>query len=203
MYWSKSDEESELVITGQKPRLESINDRPHIVVIPGPYAWANIGLDQLQRKSMATGERTHTDLISQSVAYHCQASEGNFASQLAWYSTYYTIMFRRILMRQGKLHHVGPNVQISAETSPTAYTGPLATEEIISVVGQVPVYWQPQWKVRDPAPVLKKFELKLGVKQPRTLLSFGGKPVYRTIPIEEYEETPVSLTQDVNVESDT
>lgn len=202
MFWSRSEEESELIITGQKPRVEALNKRPHIVVIPGPFAWANLGFDQLQRKSMASGQRTHTDLISQTVAFHCQAKEGNFAQQLAWYASYHTIMFRRMLMRQGNLHHVAPNVQVSAETAPTAFTGQLTSEEIVSVVVQIPVYWQPQWTIRDPAPILQRFRVNLGVKQPTAPQSFGGRPVYRSIPIDEYVETPVTLNQETVVESD-
>lgn len=195
MHWSHDEEKTELIITSQKPALEAVEKRPHLVVTLGPFAWANLGLDQLQRKSMKSGERVHTDLISTTVAYHCQAKDGNFANTLAWYASSYTIKFRRMLMKQGKLHQVSPSVQVSAETSPTAFTGQLATEEIVSVVVQIPVFWQPQWRIRDPAPILRGIRTNLQIKVPALPLSFGGRPVYRSIPIDEYKESETSFTQ--------
>ncbi len=200
MYWNRSEEDTELIITGQKPRLETLNKRPHIVVVPGSLSWGNLSLDQLKKRSSATGAKTHTDLISQTMAYHCQAKEGNLASNLAWYSSFYTVVFRNMIQKHGKLHYIQPSPSISAESGPTAFTGPLVTDEIVSVVTHFPIFWQPQWRVTSPAPIARQIGFNLGVRQPTVPTNFGGKAIYRSIPIEDYAEAPIGLTQSMNID---
>ena len=200
MHWSKDPEASELIVTGQKPRLEVLNKRPHIVVVPGAFSWSNLSFDQLQHRSSSTGTKTHTDLISQTIAYHCQAKEGNLAANLAWYASFYTIVFRSMIQRQGKLHYVKPSPSTSAESGPTAFTGPLVSDEITSVIVHFPIFWQPKWKITPPAPVARQIGFSLGMRQPTVPTNFGGKAIYRSIPIEQYTEVPVGLTQQVDVD---
>jgi hypothetical protein len=133
-------------------------------VVLGAANWAQLGLDQLQKLRMHDGQRTHTDLMPMTAAYHCQAKEGNQARRMAWYASWGTNAFRRIIMRQGKLHQVAMNHTISAESPPTAYVGQLSNEELVAVVVTVPFFWQPQWTIRDPAPKLEKFDFSLSVR---------------------------------------
>ena len=200
MHWSRNEDSSELIITGQKPRVEALNKRPHIVVIPGPFSWGNLSFDQLQARNSITGTKTHTDLVSQTIGYHCQAKEGNLASSLAWFASFYTIVFRNMIQRQGQLHYVKPSPTTTSESGPTAFTGPLVTEELVSVVVNFPIFWQPKWKITPPAPIARQIGFTLGMRQPTVPTNFGGKAIYRSIPIEDYAERPVSLNQTVNVD---
>jgi hypothetical protein len=174
MHWlgnfgDDGDEVSEMVLTAEKPNLETVEKVPHIVCVLGSAQWSVLGLDQMQKTSMKTGERTHTDLIPMTVAYHCQAKSGMLARRMAWYSAWATVAFRRLIMKQGKIHQVSPQLSIGPETGPTAYTGQLASEEVVSVVVTVPFYWQPQWRIREPAPTLAAVKFDLGVLPARVI----------------------------------
>lgn len=201
--WRPEEENSELLITDQKPRLDALEKKPHITCVLGSAAWGNLGLDQMQKRDMAFGtERTHTDLVSMTIAYHCQAREGLHARRIAWYSSFFTNVYRRIIMKEGRLHQIGVNHQISAETAPTTYTGPTAESEIISVVVTVPFYWQPQWRIRDVSEVFRQIRFTMNVSTPQQIYSAGrmaklrgaqvnGRPVV-TLPM---EPKPPTLTQ--------
>lgn len=191
-------EDSELIITAEKPMVEHLDKRPHIVVVLGAGQWANISLDQLQGMTFATGQRTHTDLYSSTVAYHCQAKGGLQARRLAWFASFYTIVLRRILMRQGELHHVAPNLSVSAETGPTAFSGKRVETETVSVVVTVPFFWQPQWRITPPSETLQNVGVSLNLKELGVPLTPSGRPAY-SIPIDQYQERPVVLTQSIEV----
>jgi hypothetical protein len=191
MYWTPNEETTEMVISSEKPRVEVLEKTPHITVVLGTAQWSGLSIDQMQSMSMRTGERTHTDLVAMTVAYHCQAKEGNQARRMAWYSTYYTNMFRRMLMRQAKIHQIGSGHTISAESAPSAYVGQLSNDELVSVVATIPFYWQPQWRVRTPAPLAERFRFNFNLGQRVRPLTVRGRPVVST-PI---DRSQVSLRQ--------
>jgi len=205
MRWRPNEETTELIISDQKPRLDACEKKPHITCVFGAGQWAGLGLDQHQRsKPMSTGERIHTDLVSSTIAYHCQAREGLHARRLAWNASYFTNVYRRIIMKGGGLHHAGVRHQIGPESSPSAFTGPLAEEKIVSSVVTIPFYWQPQWLIRDPSTVFRSFGIGMGVNPPAKKHSAGeaaqikqasmyGKPV---VPVVNRPQEP-ELTQQV------
>ena len=206
MWWNTKEDVTEMIITAEKPRLEALEKRPHITVILGAQKWGNLGHDQMQSRKMAVEERTHTDLISSNMTFHCQGKEGNHCRRVAWYVSYYINIFRRMIMRQGQLHEVSPDHMISAESPPTAFLGKIASEELVSVVVTVPFYWQPQWFIREPREQLEKIESTLRVRlhKPRPF-SVRGRPAY-SIPIDQFSSfeeaseeagTVSDLTQDV------
>lgn len=187
LWWNRDLTVSEIVISSEKPRLDVLEKTPHITVVIGASQWANLGFDQLQTRKMAQESRTHTDLVASTVSFHCQGKEGNHCRRIAWYVSQYINIFRRMLMRQGKLHHVGPNHQISAETGPTAYLGKLTTEELVSVVVTVPFYWQPQWRIIEPRELLQKMETTLKVrKHVSRPFQVKGRPAH-SIPMDQFE----------------
>jgi len=174
MRWRPLEEQSELIISDQKPRLDAVEKKPHITCVFGAGQWAGLGLDQHQRSQpMSNGERVHTDLISSTISYHCQAREGLHARRLAWNASYFTNVYRRIIMKGGGLHHVGVRHQIGPESGPTAYTGPLAEEKAVSAVVSIPFYWQPQWLIREPSTVWRSMVLNMAVGKPAKLYSAG------------------------------
>lgn len=187
LWWNKDQNVTELIVSSEKPRLEALEKTPHLTVVVGSSQWGNLGFDQMQRRKMTKEERVHTDLVSSTVSYHCQGKEGNHCRRLAWYASQYTNIFRRMLMRQGKLHHVAPNHQISAESGPTAYLGKLASEELVSVVVTIPFYWQPQWQIIEPRELLKKMETTLKVRGFRVRpFKLKGRPAH-SIPMDQFD----------------
>jgi hypothetical protein len=193
--WRPDEKTTELVITHEKPKLEAIEKMPHIVCVTGSGQWSNLGLDQMQTTKMLTGQRTHTDLLPMTMAYHCQAREGLHARRMAWNASLYTNVLRRLLMGTNKLHHVAPSSSISAESGPTAYVGPTSEEEIVSVVVTVPFYLQPAWTIKDPSHVLRKFDMAFRVRDttlrpPR----IKGRPA-KTLTQEDHDTTPPAVVQ--------
>jgi hypothetical protein len=186
MWWNRDEDVTEMIISAEKPRLEALQKTPHVTTIIGASQWGNLGHDQLQRRAMAREERTHTDLVSSTITLHCQGKEGTHCRRIAWYSSHYITIFRRMIMRQGGLHQVGTNHQISAESGPTAFLGKLTTEELVSVVVTVPFYWQPQWFIQEPRALLERIETTLQVRRYKLRpFAVKGRPAY-SIPIDEF-----------------
>jgi hypothetical protein len=186
LFWNKDEAVTEMLISAEKPRLEALEKTPHITVVLGASQWGNLGHDQMQTRKMAEEDRTHTDLVSSTVSFHCQGKEGLHCRRMAWYASQYTTIFRRMLMRQGGLHQVGSNHSISAESGPTAFLGKLTNEELVSVVVTVPFYWQPQWRIREPRALLNKIETNLRVRGfVATPFRVKGRPAH-SIPIDQY-----------------
>jgi hypothetical protein len=173
MKWRPEEENSEIIISDQKPILDAVAKKPHIICVLGGGQWGRLGLDQMQRQNMDTGERTHTDLMSMSVTYDCMSKEGLHARRIAWFASYFTNVYRRVIIKGGRLHDVGTNQGISPESPPTNYTGPAVTEKLVSVSVTVPFYWQPQWIIRKPAEVFRQFSIELGVLPPEASYSAG------------------------------
>lgn len=186
MWWNKKEDVTEMIISSEKPRLEALEKTPHITAVVGSSRWGNLGFDQMQERKMAREERKHTDLVSSTISFHCQGKEGNHCRRIAWYASLYTIMFRRMIMRQGHLHQVGPGQEISAESGPTAYLGKLTNEELVSVVVTVPFYWQPQWFIREPRELLQQIESTVRVRMHKVRpFTVKGRPAH-TIPMDQF-----------------
>jgi len=199
--WSPEEENTEMVITAEKPRLEALEKLPHIVCILGSAQWSNLSLDQFQSRNERTGARTHTDLMPMTVSYHCQAKEGLHARRMAWNASFYTNTFRRVIQKYGKLHHVAPGHQIGAESPASAFVGQLSNEELVSVTVTVPFYWQPQWTITDiAAETLKKFMGTLGIRDKKlSPPKINGKPAWNVTSVDIDNQTP-ELVQTLEVE---
>ena len=208
MKWRPNEETTEVVISDQKPMLDAVAKKPHITCVFGSGQWGGIGLDQMQHTQMTgTGDRTHTDLFSSTITYHCQSREGIHSRRLAWNSSYFTNIYRRIIMKGGRLHQVGTRHQVSPESGPSVYTGPLPEEKIISVQVTIPFYWQPKWIIREPAATFRAYAINMDVVKPAARYSAGeaarikrasiyGRPV---VPIPTSPEEP-TLSQVVRDE---
>lgn len=195
MRWKENEEVSELVITGEKPELEAIESTPHITCVLGAGRFNGLGLDQLQTQRTSDGQRTHTDLVPMSVTYHCQAREGLVARRIAWNSSLYTIMLRRILMRAGGLHHVAVQHTISPEGPLTQFTGPKSESTLVEVQVNVPFYWQPQWRISRPSEVWRRMELSMNVNEVKAHYSAGRAakirpPMVKGVPVNTTPITP-------------
>lgn len=203
--WRPNEETTEILITDQKPRLDAVEKKPHITCVFGASKWSTLGIDQfVHQRMMSDGRRKHTDLIPSTMAYHCQAREGLHARRIAFWASYFTNVYRRLIIKGGGLHNVGTGHNIGPESGPTAYTGPLVEDKIVSVVVTIPFYWQPQWLITDPSETFRQVSMSLDVKRPARRFSAGeaalikgasmyGRPVR---PVATKPEDPV-LSQTV------
>ena len=193
--WDPDEDATELVISDQKPVLTAVEKKPHIICVLGDCQWAGLSLDQLQaEKIMRHPSRTHTDLVSMTVAYHCQAREGLHARRLAWWSSYFTNVYRRLIMKEGHIHQVATNHRISAESSPQAYTGATPHSEIVTSIVTVPFYWQPQWRIKDiSAVVFRQVKFTMHVSKPEPIFSAGNAGRLRGARIHGKELYPLPL----------
>jgi hypothetical protein len=173
MKWRPDEETTEILITAEKPRLDAVEKKPHITCVFGEGQWASLGIDQMMTRNDNRSERRHTDLYSSTVSYHCQAREGLHARRIAWNASYFTNVFRRVLIKGAGFHQVGMKHKITPESGPTVYTGPLSEEKIVSVVVTIPFYWQPQWLIRDPAETFRQMRVNLAVARPAKRYSTG------------------------------
>lgn len=201
--WTPNLETTEIIISSEKPTLDAIEKRPHITCILGSARWAGTSLDQMQSLNFGQGSRVHTDLIPMTMAYHCQSSEGVVSTRLAWLSSLYTGALRRIIHKAGKIHHVDPRHEIGPESPPTAFTGQTSKPELVSVVVTIPFFWQPQWRITEPAALWRRVRVELSVLENRSFYRIERRPpkpprvngrVVVTVPIDEQPEKAFTQT---------
>lgn len=173
MRWLANVETTEMIVTSKKPMIDDVDKNPHLVVLMGGSQWSGIGLDQMQELRMGTGTRRHTDLIPGTVTYHAQAKDGSLARRIAHHAAFGTIVLRRMIMRGAGLHDVSPRLQKSAESPPTAIVGTNVNADIVEVSVAVPFYWQPRWRITNPAPTLRQIRANLMVRD-RFIVSAEG-----------------------------
>jgi hypothetical protein len=141
-HWAPDEERTEVLITDKAPiESEMIGHRPAIVFIRSPMAFGGVAMDQMQSMSMATGERTHTDLISGNATYNCVARHKNTAEYLAWILGRHCWILRRIMLRNG-FHDFGQRVQFLSASPPGALIQGAVEAEAVNVPVVVPYHFQ-------------------------------------------------------------
>lgn len=200
MKWDPNEETTEIAITSEKPELSAVEKRPHITCVLGQASFSGLGLDQLQHQRSSDGLRTHTDLMPMNMGYHCQAKNGIHARRIAWNAGFGTVQLKRILMRVGGLFHVDSRIQIGAEGPITQYMGPSAESPLIEVLVNVPFYWQPQWRIKDPSEVWRRLKVTLKLDKVQPIFSVSRlikPPMLRGVPLQPTNIKPAetALTQ--------
>ena len=200
-HWSPDLEDTELIITAEKPRIDAIEKTPHVVCILGMSRWSGVGIDQLENLQFDTGKRKHTDLMPCTVTYYCMAKEGLVAGDLAWLCSFYTNAYRRSIIKGGNLHDISVRHEISAESPATAITGPLVNDAVVSVQVTVPFYWQVQWTAEPRAVLFNNINMHLKTE----MLGLSSGRQTKTSP-PQYKGKPLvslnPLNQEVRVEKE-
>jgi hypothetical protein len=209
MKWRPNVETSELAITSEKPKLDAVEKRPHITCVLGSARFAGLGLDQLQTQRASDGQRTHTDLVPMTMGYYCQAKSGLHARRLAWNSSLYTTILRRVIMRVGGLFQVGVQHDIGTERVPQMMDGnPSVDTDIVEVPVIVPFYWQPQWRIRRASEVWRRMVITMNVNGAAPMYSAGRAmkvrpPMVKGVPVTSTPlPTPPSTSLVQKVEED-
>lgn len=161
MMWAPSEEDTEIVISAEKPSLEALEKRPHITCVFGGYSFSGMGFDQMQDISVSQGIRTHTDLVSSSVTFHVAAKNGMNSRRIAYNAAHYTNILKKLIIKAGGLFMVGPRINVTPEGPPSQYQGQTVDPDLIESRVTVPFYWQPQWRITDPGKVWSFLELSV------------------------------------------
>ena len=142
--WEPDLKDTEVVITGEQPLdADAIQKCPHLVVLRGPYKWANLSLDKMRNTEAFTGNRTHTDLVAGTMGVFCIAEEGMEAGRLADIVFRATVYHRRLLQKTGGFHKIGHDLSAGPETPPGALIRD--SSEVEGVMVEVSVPWFLQW----------------------------------------------------------
>jgi hypothetical protein len=190
--WSDSEEDSEITITDQAPiPRDRIEHRPALVTMRGPAQFANMTLDQLRSVNARNGARVHTDLVPCTMTINCIAKQGLEAQRIGWIVMRHIRIFKRLLQRN-RIHKVGDEVSISAETAPGSLVSPESDSEAVNVVVSSPFFFQWTESITPlDAPLVTSIEAHMEARlQPQnTFLTkpnerdFLPRPTIRGIPL--------------------
>ena len=119
--------------------LESVGDKPAIVLDRKQLRWARSSIDQNLGSFGLTATQRHMDLVSGSVVLHCLSKEGLVAEELAFAVFYALEIFRGELRKRG-LWDI-QTVSLGEESVLVSKAG----TELISIPVVAQVYLQSKW----------------------------------------------------------
>ena len=141
--WSSNDAESEILIfSGNPTELENNNTRPFISVVRGQAIFSGISPDVTLSRNYIGDKKKFTDNIACSLAFNCVAREGIEAQELAYTVGRMLIVFKPSIMRLGRIHAIGNEIQISGESDHNSSVPGSSTPEWRVVQVGVPFYVQ-------------------------------------------------------------
>lgn len=86
LQYRDDENDTDIQITDQHAvDLEAWHTRPAIVGVRGPLSWQGLGLggNALEKQNRLTGQTTHNDLLTGSMAFSCISREGTEAENIA------------------------------------------------------------------------------------------------------------------------
>lgn len=114
-HWEK-DETSEIYISDEAQMAAStIGKRPAISTVRGPVQFFTLGLDDMLKYNMATGQKQKSVIVPGTMSINCCSRVPNECSRLAWIVAEQIWANREILLRSG-FFEVGRSPQIGAPT---------------------------------------------------------------------------------------
>jgi hypothetical protein len=141
--WNENDSESEILIfSGNPTELEDNNTRPFISVLRGPAVFSGISPDVTMSRNFVGDKRMYTDTVFCSLAVNCVAREGVEAQEMAYTIARMLIVFKASIMRLGRIHAIGNEIQISGEGDHNSIVPGSSTPEWRVVQVGVPIYVQ-------------------------------------------------------------
>lgn len=143
-HWEPDAETSEIVIRAQAPLdMKTVGKRPAITVVMGPHQYGGIGMDNLLKYDMNTGERIRTDLLSGHLIVYCIANSDIIAMRLGHLVAHHTRDSQRLLESKGGFHSIArPSPSMNSPSPP----GQLIMGDPQSLIMvQVNIPYQIQW----------------------------------------------------------
>ncbi len=154
--YSTAETETELIVSDAGAvGTDTVETRPAILISRGPFAYGNVSLDQLLEQDLASGNRTHTDLLSGSFVVNCVSKIGLEAEKLALLVAKAIRMYRRQLQVAG-FFYIGHMIQVGQESPAGTLVSGDSEEDFVTVSVTFPVYYQESWTVTQDAETLAR-----------------------------------------------
>jgi hypothetical protein len=115
--WHPNTNETEIIIAGKNPEsAENANQRPIISIGRTEARWHGISRSGRISENFIGTKFTLADIIGFTILVTCVAKEGVEAGHIAWIVSTMFDVFRRPLMRKGRIHAFTNQHVIGAET---------------------------------------------------------------------------------------
>lgn len=171
--WDPNIQETEIVISDQMPtNIEPTNKRPIITTARGPASWSSLSINQVRDQDLLGRSKVFSDMLSCSMTLSVIAREGLEAQELAYMLFRMIPVFKPHLMRLGRMHAIGNNVQLTPETPHGALVPGSSVPEWKMVQLIVPFYIQDTISSDDEGfyTMMKAVTLKMGLDGGTNLL---------------------------------
>lgn len=155
---------------------DTVEKRPAIIISRGPFAYANLGIDNFLLETETTGKRTHTDLLSGSFVVNCVSRVGLEAEKIALLVAKALKIYRRALHQIG-FFQIGQQIRIGVETPAGSLLPGDADEDFITVPVQFPVFYQESWTISESEAAATKLN-SIVLKSITVARSFSGSYEY-------------------------
>lgn|GEM_PF-1864618 len=164
--WLENLEETEIVITDESPiKLDVVGKRPCISTVRGAVAWGKTSLDEMQTKSMSSGQRKHSDLVSGTMTINCCSREPLESEYVAWIVGSHTWLLRRLVMKYTPVHEFGRGQTIGAPSPAGAIVVGDTEAEWVCTPVMIPFFLQISAKVTPLGlTLLKEIEANLSIR---------------------------------------
>jgi len=147
--WQTAEMETEIIISDAGSiNTDTVEKRPAIIISRGPFAYANLGIDNYLVEDFTDGKRTHTDLLSGSFVINCVSRNGLESEKIALLVAKALKIYRRILHRAG-FFQIGQTVKIGTESPANSLLGGDSDEDFITVPITFPVFYQESWTINS------------------------------------------------------
>lgn len=141
--WHPNLTETEIVITDQNPSgIETTNKRPIIVTSRGPAGWVSSSTSQRTRLYFHKEDEVISDVFSCSLTISVIAREGLEAQNIAYTIFRMIPVFKTAIMKLGRMHAIGNNIQLTQETQQSQIVPGSSTPEWKMVQLMIPFYVQ-------------------------------------------------------------
>ena len=141
--WNPNLTETEIVITDQNPSgIETTNKRPLIVTSRGSASWVSSSTSQRTRVFFHREDEVISDIIGCSLTISIIAREGLEAQNIAYTIFRMIPVFKTSIMKLGRMHAIGNNIQLTPETQHSQVVPGSSTPEWRMIQIVVPFYVQ-------------------------------------------------------------
>jgi len=141
--WSPDVNETEVIISDHSPAgMEVTNKRPMITTSRGGASFSSTSINQVMTPSLDGSKTVYSDLIGTSMTISVVAREGLEAQDLAYMIFRMIPVFKTQIMRLGRMHAIGNNIQVTQESQHGQIVPGSSTPEWKMVQLIIPFYIQ-------------------------------------------------------------
>ena len=97
--------------------FETTNRKPALSVVLSGMRWQTLGLDDKSKLDLRNNTTEYSVLVNSALTINCISSNDTEAYNLGWVVAEHLWLFRKILMRNGRLFDIGRVIDVAAPTS--------------------------------------------------------------------------------------